>query len=282
MKKVLFSLCLFLASCAAGHESVLTQSLPNNGIFGGENAFKSQYGPYAAILYIVTDSGGFTCTATPILPDFMLASAHCLVKGFKQLKVLFFADQVSPSILRSWPASKTRVVKHYEIPAQYQNKMFAGRGNPYDIALLQLDAPMPDGMKTFTLSTRPPNLAVAHEVGLLGYGYEDVVLEPNGQKTPMGSELFRYASQSLLPNPQAGMILLDGHRGQGTCAGDSGGPVFLQHGDGDLLLVGLTSARLTFNNQADQCRVNSLAVEISRHVDWISHNTQRLFRQAFQ
>lgn len=277
MKKLALGLCFsLLAACVGQHETSAPLSKEGSAkIFGGSVASQTQYSAYAAILYIVTEDAKLTCTATPILPRFMLVSAHCLDNA-KGLKVLFFAGQVTAGILRTWPEAFTRTVKRYVSHPRYHIPVARDHGNPNDIAILELNEPMPAGMATFEINSRPINLASDPAVvGLLGYGYEKVFLR-GGKQVPSGRELFRFATQTILPGGDAGMFLLDGSQGQGSCAGDSGGPVFYSKANGRFLLVGLTTTRLAFEDNPDQCAVNSLAVDVSYHLKWMTNTIQYL------
>lgn len=269
MKLVAFGiLSLLIAACSGKHDGVPFSANGESRIFGGPIAYGTQYAPYAAILSYKTSKGTFTCTATPILPSFMLVSAHCLVDA-SELKVLFFAPEITQNVLTQWPQEYTRSVKNHFSHPRYGNKVAQGHGNPNDIAVLQLDQPMPQGMQTFALNSVPVDRSKMADVGIIGYGYEKIIRRTDGTMAAQGREYLRFATQPLLPGGDAGMFLLDGHQGQGTCAGDSGGAVFQVLPDGKYVLVALTTVRLTISTQADQCAVDSLALDIAPKFKWI-------------
>ena|GEM_PF-6691642 len=282
MKKVVLSFCFaLLAGCSGTNEHAPLLSDQRNQIFGGDLAVNSNYSSYAALFVYRTSEGEFTCTATPITSRHLLVSAHC-VENASQMRLLFFASEVTGIVIKTWPQEYTRTVesRNVAVHPQFQMTRSKSKGNPNDIAILQLNEPMPDGMKTFYLNPRPIRLATdPRDVGLLGYGFEKLIRRPNGKKEFVGRALFRFATQTMKPGGQAKMFLLDGHNGQGSCVGDSGGPVFYEREDHSYLLVGLTSQRLTDPTQADECAVDSEALDVSYHFNWILQTIEYLKQQ---
>jgi secreted trypsin-like serine protease len=72
---------------------------------------------------------------------------------------------------------------------------------------------------------------------------------------------------------QPGIELVAGHRGlrKDTCHGDSGGPLYIENANGDILLLGATSRGA--RNAVNECGDGGIYVRVDQFLDWIQQQT---------
>lgn len=84
----------------------------------------------------------------------------------------------------------------------------------------------------------------------------------------------------LVPPGQADVHLeIDQRNGRGSCAGDSGGPVFVHDATGRLGLVGVIRGNASYNGE-HPCLAYAYAVRVDRVVEWVSRVTGQFYNPA--
>ena len=175
------------------------------------------------------------CTGVVVAPQVVLTAAHC---GAEITRILI-GDQVMPSI-----TGRLVAVRQTVIHPSYRRHPF----NENDINVLVLDAPA--GIPPAPLATAA-QLAAAATIHLVGFGYNDPTLPAGfGIKrevdVPMGpvkrSSADDLSQFEALTGFHSDYEFIAGRKGLGkdSCNGDSGGPAYIDTGNG-LVVAGLTS-----------------------------------------
>lgn len=264
MRFSMIGLCFLMTALAACSRSQPNSIAAGSGIFGGiAVSNNSPLRSYVVVFRSIVGKSYFTCSGTSIAPRFVLVNAHCLKGARSDMKVMFFAPSSKASIFATYPPNLTRGIVNTWISPKV-NSYREQDVNPYDIALLELDQPAPEGVRFFTLSEQTVVPETTSFVYVLGYGYSGVASD--GER--LGDMSLQTVTQSVLPGRYPGMFVLDGTHGRGTCLGDSGGPVFIERNN-QKILVGLTAQRLIPADSTEQCQVDSVSIDISVWKKWI-------------
>lgn len=168
---------------------------------------------------------GGLCTGTLVAPRVVLTAAHCvgdaIEAGFTNVGRVDFGDGRSPWI-DSIPIVDMTMHRLYKPPAFLK----------YDIALVRLARPAPEGIEPLPISTR--NLTDADQglqLRVVGFGNTD------GEAGTGAGEKRQVTLPLTTIYPEH---ISFGDRFYNTCQGDSGGPTFATF-DGVEYVVGVTS-----------------------------------------
>lgn len=273
LKKIaVLLLSVFVVSCTSEQNPV---SLNNNqnGIMGGTLAADTD-SPVRSVVAIVDAKDGSSCTGTLIAENIVLTAAHC-VKGIntRSLQIVFHKDMnwvlssKEPDIIQMYVRRVTSSVYHDdyvdESTEQAKPKDNVLEGS-FDIGLLKFKGSLPEGYKPIEILTDDSWVDTKQEIQLFGYGVHEINLtDINPKLIPNLDELIETGEivcDDQLLHCSSVEMFADGalrkaiapiqgftenefvlnESAQGTCAGDSGGPAFIEK-DSKFYLYGVTS-----------------------------------------
>lgn len=162
-----------------------------------------------AVVAINIESTGFTvCTGTLIAPDVVLTAGHCPDTGIW--------------VRRGANVHSLGWFDHLGVKATAKHPRYTGEGQPYDLALLQLDEPMTDVPPAALSSTGLSSSDVGGTVRHVGYGTTGD--DWRGVKEIGTGGIKRQVSYPITRVDD--FFVFSGAPGQQTCLFDSGGPAF--------------------------------------------------------
>jgi V8-like Glu-specific endopeptidase len=156
------------------------------------------------------------CTGTLVAPKVVLTAAHCL-DAFGEdgaYEVAFGASLAADGAKFVW-VRRSKAHPGY-VEDTHEN----------DVALLELDEPAPTPPATTTVAT----LKVGARARIVGFGETRVDGEPPGIKRTGDTTIDSVSEKDFRASPLPSM----------SCAGDSGGPVFVTDDSGVETLAGIT------------------------------------------
>ncbi len=188
-------------------------------------------------------------------PRRVLTAAHCVRGDRAELR---FRDA------RAWTRSFTgRVRRHpdFALPLWSDGRVAATRVDEVraDLAVIALDEdPALDGrpVAPIALAGRDDGLSVGARVSMVGYG-----------DAAAGSSLayIRRRGDARVTSLYDAHVAIEARDGAVATSGDSGGPLVIDRGDGDLVVVGVSS--LFAEGEW------SLFARVAAHRDWIATST---------
>lgn len=262
----LFLSVVALLSCEK-HVSKEVEVKKSSGIMGGtlvaENSLIA-----SGIVGIYDAEEQSICTGSLIAENYVVTAGHCGTSKASKLKVVFGTDIFSvmgthePDILQEYVRRVTDVRVH---PDYFKVDQENEPNDWGDIALIKFAGPLPAGYKPVPLLQDGSILTRGFVVTLAGYGVSQVDLEPvDAKKVPNLEEALESGDVVCDDNNKNCMkvemsgdgelretkapisfltrteVRLDESKGHGTCAGDSGGPAYVEK-DGKYYLFGVTS-----------------------------------------
>jgi secreted trypsin-like serine protease len=184
------------------------------------------------------------CTGVLIAKDMVLTAAHCIENGFA------YAVAVNKDDVNLVQKDDIINVRRAERHPMYRDPVFmSDHASPNDIAILKLQQAV--NISPATLISKN-ELRQANEVTIVGFGKTDtaatvgfgikrmvttnILSLRRSDNQDMTMEVAQYGHDSDLA-----FVAGNNNRSSGACKGDSGGPVYVDTGNG-LKLAGLTSS----------------------------------------
>lgn len=226
------STALFTACLLAATTAFSAAATPPPGqvprIIGGTEAQRGDY-PFMVSLqglsYGATDHDRHFCGGTLISPSWVLTAAHC-VEGERPASLAILGGVTQLSTQASPRASNVRAVHVH--PAFNSGGTLA-----HDLALIQLDAPLPEVQPvTLRLTADASYLKAGREFTVIGWGDTDITEEQafptrlHAVQTPFVP--FAECQQAYAGELARGKVICAGREGIDSCQGDSGGPLLLR------------------------------------------------------
>jgi secreted trypsin-like serine protease len=212
-------------------------------VYGGTMVKSSE--AIAQSTVAIVDDDTVICTGTVIETDMVLTAAHCLSSWLPTIR--FATNALSD------------VVPHRKA----LNQKAAGNA---DIALIYFGDGLPENYKAAKLPIK--NYVIAPQTQLLVAGYGTTVPSPKN----VGIGILR---KTILPVLEiidgVNVVRLDQSGSSGVCYGDSGGPLYQQLYDDELLLLGVADKVETKN-----CKGSSYYARVSQYLQWISDTEAEL------
>ncbi|HWU42518.1 MAG TPA: trypsin-like serine protease [Bdellovibrio sp.] len=271
--------CIFLMSLIACQKKSFTQiESPDNAIVGG-----SPVGPENPlshhVVQIVDQTNSLSCTAVIISRNLVLTAAHCIPFTSDHLTLIFGAN---PSAEKYETRKSDNAIAH----PSYNNTSMGDRN---DLALVSFSGGLPVGFTPALLPDSGLALNEGQAFMTLGYGRTSGRL-PQDPQDMQGSNILRAVSlsvESFTANHH--QFEVNQSYGRGICAGDSGGPAFLQRNNNDYVMgiasaviwmppQGLTEAEQKYyQQQMDVCAEKSIYIDVSSYLPWIREASRMLF-----
>lgn len=243
-------------------------------IVGGGSINISQV-PYQALLDV---SGQDACGAVIISPSYVLTAGHCVVvqntSTILPLTSFVFYAGITDRTMKTSGQSRT-------VDQIILNPNFVFHTATADIAILHLNTPL-----TFNANVGQIKIATQNDVNA-GYTNDGVVAQVTGWglTSTRGTQpnILQALNQAIVDNNTinpnnytpaivtAANIVTAGVVGQGTCAGDSGGPLTVAGSGGTRILAGLVD----YGDNSGNCATANpnIYVRISSYTNFIVQNT---------
>jgi len=271
-------MCLF-AACTVD-EQPFSLASHRSEIVGGIRATPGVHESVGAIILITQDAaptGRFFCSATLIAPDTILTAAHCSERLISpsfmgdfyftlELDVSTFGQNTLQLPPNTYPISE--LVPHPDYWTRGIFMPWAGLADHRDIGLGFLSQPVTSVMPSVLMeSDDAPFLRLGEPVDIAGYGYTTVAMQTQGIKhhgTSMINEVGASELQigDMAPTPR-------------MCAGDSGGPSFLEVSDGLIPSQRLIAVAARYYNYPPSCDVGGTHTRVDPYRQWIVDEMKR-------
>jgi secreted trypsin-like serine protease len=213
-------------------------------------------------LHIVMIEGarGNLCTGTALSRDLVLTAGHCV------------APASTYRVVTDGPPG--HAIRRIAVHPRYSADDYAAGRVTADIALLQLERPLPPGVLPARLA---PKTAVkpGDRLVVAGFGVT-MAASDNGLRVP------RQATLAVTGRPGTLQIRLidpatrDRRAGLGACTGDSGAPAFVAHGGG-YAVIGVVSWS-TGPGGTEGCGGLTGVTPLALHLGWIVDAARRMGR----
>lgn len=244
VQKALILIVLSLAACTPNSKGLPTAvSHSKDSIIGGVKASASDTVTASTVSLIGYYKGTLMsfCTGTLISRNLILTAAHCLANGDENFSVYFGAvlpkKAKSANLLKS---SKWIIHPGFDVVSDEEGRPITTKN---DVALIKLESEIPFFAKPVPVLDENISLAVGDILLLAGYG---LVNEIEQSQMAKGLNYVRVPVAKMFES----IIVTDQTNAKGACAGDSGGPAYLETSNG-LVVVGATRGP---HERVEDCR----------------------------
>jgi MYXO-CTERM domain-containing protein len=257
MKGNVVVLALLVAGCAA--EPVANRS---QAIIDGQNATDEDFPAVGALMINFLPS----CTGTLIAPTVVLTAAHCVDPEFIGDETPMFTlnpNGLGGPLAEIIRGSEARMHTSFDL---YREPSNPGVSEWYDIAVLVLAEPIYD--VEYGVIPRPEEadegLVDGVEVDIVGYGQSDVDDEfQAGLKMFARTEVVDVGDFEILTSPPGEPQ---------KCYGDSGGPAFVNMGDGPRI-AGIASRG---PGPTERCINGTIETRTDAYGTWVATNAPEI------
>jgi len=296
MKSVLHSvlvLSLTLAACTNPYMSEAERSALRQGIYDGEITPSENPISHTTVL-IYGDKGdtAFTCTGSVLTSTIILTAAHCVINIDETKKTV---SVLKPEQLQIFDPTKlpaaspgyvlsigAKVIAHPKYLAQKAAATKSHYTVGYDVALIQLETPLPKTYKPVILSDNLDELT-KNQMYIAGFGDYSldsskeidfklrngkVNIDLNNKFVEKDLEGDGIPKDLKIPYmitnmPEAANIsFVKNSSGSSVCHGDSGGPLYFEK-DGEIYLAGINAAIYTTQGEPQNCATEGTGYVLS-------------------
>ncbi|RWS21841.1 trypsin-1-like protein [Leptotrombidium deliense] len=234
--------------CICGHENHVKR------IVGGTKVAHGRY-PWFAQLQILKPGykNIVICGGAVINNLYVLTAAHCIYTAIKvQVALSYDFDNL-------FTAAKL-------IPHPLYN---GSRNLPHDIGLVKLEKPMVFSQRLKPICLPPSNIDTSGQLNVIGFGLTENDTLPDNLLQATITEYNWNDCNNWYEKRLLESQMCAGTETQGSCVGDSGGPLFKKV-NGKNYVVGVVSMVLS------NCKRSYLSVyaRVTSYLDWIKGNTQ--------
>jgi secreted trypsin-like serine protease len=201
-------------------------------------------------IVMLEDENGDLCTATALAQDLVLTAAHCVTRKLRYA-------------VKAYQDGVTIPVRSIAVHPRFDFASYAMSRATADVALVKLDAPLPDIVVPAALAA-PRRVAAGETLTIAGFG---VTLAG----TARGLGVPRMAKLTVTGRPgslQVRLVDLATHNaaiGLGGCTGDSGAPAY--DGEGPLVIGVVSWSTAPQNNEG--CGGLTGVTPLLLYRDWI-------------
>jgi secreted trypsin-like serine protease len=205
--------------------------------------------PSIVEVFIISNGSVAKCTATLVTARVLVTAAHC-IRGRTTARYGVFPGNDDGNV-----TGKDLLATS----AATFDPLYGKGGDGHDLGVVVLAAPL--SLPLVPLNRVPLESAVGKRARYIGYGLTNGINQT-------GDGIKR---QAMAPIAQVtSELILIGKNANGTCNGDSGGPLLMDTGDGREALIGTVS----FGDDAT-CRGNNFFQRIDTQVAWIDAQIEK-------
>ena len=224
-------------ACAAPSEDV--EQVPPAPIVAG---MATTTDPSVVEVFIIGNGSVAKCTATLVTPRILVTAAHCIAGRTTARYGVFLGNDDGNVTGKDLLAASAAF-----------DPMYGKASDGHDLGVVVLAAPL--SRPLVPLNRVPLESAVGKQARYIGYGLTNGIKET-------GDGIKRQATGTIAEVTDE--LIRIGKNANGTCHGDSGGPLLMDTGDGREALIGTVS----FGDEAT-CRGNNYFQRIDTQVAWI-------------